>query len=188
MNTVNLGTGAGGANTNKSGKNFEQRTDVVPYLEKRNFCKHVMNKSKYGHYLMRTDDDKTTYFTQQNGFKIFVKTHYNVSVQRHPDEAFIVEYNNGTKKVFVLEKKNQNKDGSCDTKLYAGQGFKMEFQEDFGKDFAIEYGFCLCDFFKNKKYEKMMKIIGQQGVEVFFANDNDYFDKISQWLDLKVLD
>jgi len=89
LNIGNRGTGAGVANTNKSGKEFEQTTDIVPFL---------------------------------------------------------------------------------------------------GENFSVEYGFCLCDFFKQPKYKKMLKVLDRQEIRVFFASDQDYFNQILRWVGIPIED
>ena len=49
-----------------------------------------------------------------------MKYKYNISMFRCPDEAYIIEYKNGKIQVKILEKKEQNVEGSVETKLWAG--------------------------------------------------------------------
>lgn len=54
-------------------------------------------KNKYDFYLSKLYDDKIITFTMQNGFRIYMKNKYNINLFRSPDEAYIIEYNNGKK-------------------------------------------------------------------------------------------
>jgi hypothetical protein len=49
----NKGTGAGGKNTNKNGKSFENITDIETKLIENKYEKMKMDKSKYGYYLYK---------------------------------------------------------------------------------------------------------------------------------------
>ena len=188
LNIGNRGTGAGGANTNKSGKDSEQTTDIVPLLIKIGFTLTKLNTTKYGFYFSKTFYGKTFTFVTQSGLKAFVKKYNNIILCRCPDEAFIIDHGNGKYDVKVLEKKNQNTEGSVDTKLYAGQGFKMEYEDILGESFSVEYGFCLCDFFRQPKYKKMLKVLDRQEIQVFFASDQDYFNQILRWVGIPIDD
>jgi hypothetical protein len=127
-------------------------------------------------------DDKVVTFLTQSGLKTYLKKMYNVNLCRHPDEAFIIDHGNGTFELKVLEKKNQTTEGSVDTKLYAALGFQMEYEDILGDAFSVEYGFCLCNFFKQCKYERMLKVLERQKIPVFFASNEDYFDQILEWV------
>jgi len=74
-----------------------------------------------------------------------MKNKYNIELFRCPDEAYIIEYKSGRKVVKILETKNQNCEGSCDTKLWA-TSFKREYEIVLGCDFEVEYGFCVSLF------------------------------------------
>jgi len=95
---VNKGKGAGGANTNKNGKNFEDYTNNEPILIDSGYEKIVLNpKNKNDYYLLKTFEDKKIIFTKQNAFKKYMKKLYNIDMVRTPDEAYIIDYNNGKK-------------------------------------------------------------------------------------------
>ena len=50
MPLKNKGTGAGGKNTNKSGKTFEEKVSLQNNLNKYGFKKTIVNKNKFGFY------------------------------------------------------------------------------------------------------------------------------------------
>lgn len=55
---VNRGTGAGGANTNLSGKKFEEVTFNGKRLEDKGFVRReISKKSVYGYYLYKKTED-----------------------------------------------------------------------------------------------------------------------------------
>ena len=148
---VNKGTGAGGANTNYYGKKFEEKTNNEKRFLDNGYEKIILNKkSKNGYYLTKTFEDKTIIFVSQSGLKEYIKNKYNIELFRCPDEAFIIEYKSGRKVIKILEKKEQNVEGSVDTKLLAGPIFKEEYIEALEYNFEVEYAFCVSKFLQNK--------------------------------------
>ena len=111
---MNTGTGAGGKNTNIYGKKFEDKTNNENKLIDDGFIKESYSKTKYGYYLY-----KTIYFTLQNGLKLFIKSKYDIDIFRCPDEAYIIK---------ILEKKEQNVEGSVETKLWSSPSLKREYE------------------------------------------------------------
>jgi hypothetical protein len=111
---MNKGTGAGGKNTNIYGKKFEDKTNNENKLIDDGFIKESYSKTKYGYYLY-----KTIYFTLQNGLKLFIKSKYDIDIFRCPDEAYIIK---------ILEKKEQNVEGSVETKLWSSPSLKREYE------------------------------------------------------------
>jgi hypothetical protein len=185
---TNKGTGAGGANTTKQGKKFEELTQNEENLINQGFIKEKLNKTKTGYcYKKKFDDKEVLYFTQ-GGLKIYLKQKFNINLFRHPDEAYIIIYNNGKKVLKILEKKNQNVGGSVDIKLYAGNCICREYQKVVGDDFTVKYAFCVSLYFQNKfnseerKYEILKEIFDEDNIELFFGEDIDYFDKLNKWI------
>lgn len=163
---MNKGTGAGGKNTNIYGKKFEDKTNNENKLIDDGFIKESYSKTKYGYYLY-----KTIYFTLQNGLKLFIKSKYDIDIFRCPDEAYIIK---------ILEKKEQNVEGSVETKLWSSPSLKREYELILGENFKIEYSLCLSKFLSNKfksidmKYNILKKIL--------YGEDDDYFLKINDWI------
>ena len=86
-----------------------------------------------------------------------MKNKYNIDLFRCPDEAFIIEYNSGKKVIYILEKKEQNVEGSVETKLWSGPSLKREYELVLGEDFEVFYGFCVSKFLQNKLMSKNPK-------------------------------
>lgn len=128
---INKGTGAGGANTNYYGKQFEEKTN--------------------------------------------------------PDEAYIIEYTSGRKIIKILEKKEQNVEGSVETKLWSGPSLKREYELVLGPEFEVFYGFCVNKFLKNKfisnekKYTILNTILTENNISVLFGEDENYFETFDTW-------
>jgi hypothetical protein len=184
---INKGTGAGGAKTNVNGKAFENLTDNSERLINKGFVRTEMSKSKYGYYLSKEFDDKTVYYVTKSGLNTFVKKHMKSTVYREPDEAYIIKKND-TYEFKILEKKNQNTDGSVDLKLYAGIGLLKEYRQAFENNYTVSYAFCLSDYFKKKfrsdnmKYKIMQDIILENEIEIMYGKDEDYFEQLDKWV------
>jgi hypothetical protein len=187
---VNKGTGAGGSNTNYYGKKFEEKTNNEKRLIEMGYIKNSFNKKQkkaYDYYLTKTFEDKTVVFVLQNGLKMYMKNKYNIELYRHPDEAYIIEYNNGRKVIKILEKKEQNVEGSVEDKLMTGPTFKRAYEIDLGEEFEVFYGFCVNEFLKNKlvsnkkKYITLNKIFNENNIAVLFGDDENYFETFDTW-------
>ena len=114
---------------------------------------------------------------------------YNIDIFRNPDEAYIIEYKNGKKVLKILEKKNQNGEGSVETKLWAGPSLKREYEYILGNNFEVQYSYSVNDFLKqcllsNKtKYEILFNVILKENdICVFFGDDADYFVLLNKWI------
>jgi hypothetical protein len=186
---VNKGTGAGGANTNYYGKKFEDKTNNEKRLLENGYEKIILNKkSKNGYYLFKNFEDKKVTFVSQSGLKEYIKFKYSIELFRCPDEAYIIEYNTGRKVLKILEKKEQNVEGSVDTKLLAGPMFKEEYEEALEYNFDVEYAFCVSKFLQNKiisnekKYIIFNKLMKKHNISILFGDDDDYFENLDTWL------
>jgi len=193
---VNKGTGAGGANTNYHGKKFEEKTNNEQRLLEIGYTKNKFTekpktpktpKKAYDYYLSKTMEDKTIVFVLQNGLKTYMKKKYNIELFRCPDEAYIIEYNSGRKVIKILEKKEQNVDGSVETKLWAGGMLKREYEIVLGSEFEVFYGYCVSGFLKNKlvsndkKYTTLNQILNEAKISVLFGDDENYFETFDTW-------
>jgi hypothetical protein len=187
---INKGTGAGGANTNYYGKKFEDKTNNEARLLNDGYIKHSFTKKPkkaYDYYLSKTFEDKTIVFVLQNGLKMYMKNKYNLDLFRCPDEVYIIEYTSGRKVIKILEKKEQNVEGSVETKLWSGPSLKREYELVLGAEFEVFYGFCVSEFLKNKlisnekKYTILNTIFNENNIAVLFGDDDTYFEKFDIW-------
>jgi len=186
----NKGTGAGGANTNYYGKKFEEKTNNESRLLNDGFIKNsftTKTKKTYDYYLSKTFEDKTIIFVLQNGLKMYMKNKYNIDLFRCPDEAYIIEYKTGKKVIKILEKKEQNVNGSVETKLWASPSLKREYELVLGNEFDVHYCLCVSKFLQNllvsnsKKYLVLNKILSEQKIDILFGDDETYFEKFDIW-------
>jgi len=176
---LNKGTGAGGANTNKTGKPLEEKTDNLTRMLEHGF---VSQKT----WITKTFEDKTVIMVNQRSLGQYAKQKYGiVDVYRCPDEAYIFEYANNKKVIKILEKKMQNVD---ETKLFAGPSLKREYELMFGPEFEIQYGFCVSEFLQKKilsgtpKYNNLRKILEENNIPILFGNDANYFETLDSWI------
>jgi hypothetical protein len=184
----NRGTGAGGTNTNYYGKKFEEKTDNQMRFLNDGYSKNSFTKkTKKIYYLSKTFEDKTIIFVLQNGLKLYMKNKYNIEIFRYPDEAYIIEYNSGKRIIIILEKKEQNVEGSVETKLWSGPSLKREYELVLGEDFEVYYGFCVSDFLKKKlisnekKYIILNTILTENNIKVLYGDDENYFEMFDSW-------
>ena len=181
----NKGTGAGGSNTTKNGGNFEKKTDDECRLIEKGFSKIQIPKKKGKHdYFLEKDGIK---FLSQGGLKTYMKVYHNKDIIRKPDSAYLIEI--GDRKILkILEKKNQNGDGSVEDKLCGAGYILKEYKMCLGDEFEIEYAYCLSSFLqkkytsKQKKFEIMRKLHKDEGIVVLFGDDEDYFTKLDEWI------
>lgn len=144
-------------------------------------------KKIFNYYLSKTFEDKTIIFVLQNGLKIYMTNKYNIELFRYPDEAYIIEYNTGKKVIKILEKKEQNVEGSVETKLWSGPSLKREYELVLGNDFEVHYGFCVSEFLKKKlisnekKYTILNTIFNESNITVLFGDDDNYFETFDKW-------
>ena len=188
---MNKGIGAGGAKTNYNGKRFETKTNNEIRLMDNGYIKNdIMPKRKniYDYYLSKTYEDKTVIFLLQNGLKTYIKTNYDINLFRCPDEAYIIKYNDGKQIIKILEKKEQNVEGSVETKLWSGPALKREYELMLEDLFEVHYCFCVNNFLKkklistDKKYMILNQILNENEIPILFGEDSDYFDNIDNWI------
>jgi len=191
MMIINKGTGAGGNNTNYYGKMFENKTNNENNLLEQGYIKKYFKENKnniYDYYLEKIFEDKKIIFVLQFGLKKYIKNKYNIDLFRCPDEAYIIEYNNENKIIKILEKKEQNVNGSVETKLWSASSLKREYELMLGNNFKIEYYLCINDFLKNKiisnkpKYKTLNLILNENNIKILYGDDNNYLELLNNWI------
>lgn len=188
---ANKGTGAGGANTNYYGKKFEEKTNNLTRLLDDGYIENSFTKKQkkaYNYYLSKTFEDKIIIFVLQNGLKMYMKNKYNIQLFRCPDEAYIIEYNTGKKVIKILEKKEQNVNGSVETKLWASPSLKREYELVLGNEFEVHYCLCVSEFLQNllvsnsKKYLVLNEILSENKIDILFGDEHIYFTLLDNWI------
>jgi hypothetical protein len=182
----NRGTGAGGKNTNINGKNFEKKISLVPYLLSNDFQKKNLTKKNY--YLELCVGNLSMKYMQQNVFRQYMKKKYSETVIRVPDEVVIVEKEGRKPVLFVIEIKNQNVEGSVETKLWACDGLKYEYEYLYFDIFDVEYCIVVNDFLKNKfedkentKYQILRSYYEKRQIKLFYGESEKYANKICNY-------
>ena len=186
----NRGTGAGGAQTNANGKAFEEKTCHLPYL---GATKHAIpdKKGKNDVYYEKTTEKGSITYLSQGGLKSYFKWKFDVEMDRHPDEAYVIqEGENYTLR--ILEKKNQNVEGSVEDKLMTGytiaQQYLWRLKKAGKQEWSVQYAYCLSAFLAKKygsnesKWEFLREFNQAHGVEVFFGEEEDYHKKLAAWI------
>lgn len=189
---MNKGTGAGGANTNHNGLTFESKTSIEPKLNEYKYVlKNIKIKKRKGIYYEYKDDNITIIYFKKNGFKLFFEKEFNIKTYRQPDEAYLIKKDDNFI-LKILEKKNQNVEGSIEEKLKTGAFNKREYElmlnihDDL--KFNIIYTFCVSKFLQNKlesddiKYINIRKIMKEDNIDILFGDDEDYQNKLCEWI------
>lgn len=192
MSVINKGAGAGGAKTNINGLNFEEKTSIEPYLINKKYNKKILNnKNKYNYYYELIENGVTIIYFKKSGFKKYFEDIFNIkNIYREPDEAFLIIKNNSYY-VKILEKKNQNRDGSIIEKLKTGRFNIKEYELMLNTGeikFNINYTFCVNKYLENElckqteKYINFNKILKEDNINIFYGDNDDYFEKIYKWI------
>lgn len=192
---MNRGTGAGGLNTNLHGLKFERNTNVEDKLITNLYTKKRLNKNKYGYYFVKELNDKKIIYVTQSGFKDYIEKHFDISIFRKPDEAYIIiDTKKHTIKIKILEKKEQQREGSVETKLWSCLGLKREYEivfdelTDYYNDVTIEYGFCVNKFLydkinnETKKFKIFNQICLENEIDILNGDDENYYTQLDKWI------
>lgn len=180
------------ANIYRSGSQFEEKTDIKNFLISKGFIPYF----KKG--FIKKETCGTIIYLPKNEFNNYFKKKIGYNPTRIPDESFMIIEEGKIKTVIILEKKNQNVEGSVELKLWAAEFIKNEYTRDAienGFEILFEYSFCLCDFlfkkfifeengeyknFKNKQkqYFLLKKMFNEKDINIFNGDSNKYFDEL----------
>lgn len=194
----NRGIGAGGSNTIFFGKKFENDTNIEDNLRASGFIKKRMNKSKYGYYLKRKINNIEIIYLTQSGLKTYFKLKHNINLYRNPDEVYLIKTDDKYI-VKILEKKEQHREGSVETKLWAGPTLKREYEimlngmtskkeKHIQPNFIVEYAYCINNFLSRKfnsnnlKYNILKYILKENNITILHGDRKNYYDKLKKWI------
>jgi hypothetical protein len=178
---------AGGKMTTKNGMSFEKLTNNEHHLIRDGYKKTIINRTKHGYYYSKKYKDLEIIYFIQNGFKLYMKTTYNIEILRRPDEAYMIKYDDKIT-IKILEKKVQSVEGTVELKLWSSYMIREEYKISIGDKFNIEYGFCLNHFFKQKlesdinKYKILKQMLDKHNIPVLYGQDVDYYEKLTMWI------
>lgn len=182
----NKGTGAGGANTNKNGLSFEERTDLKQHYK--------IIETHENHETIKFPGCDTEYsHTTKTSFLKYMKPKTTVDLSKdvskahgckQPDECFIDEKE---KIIFIIEKKFQQVNGSVCEKIQTS-GFKRWHFKKIFPGYTIIYSYCLSDWFKdNCKSE--IEYLNLIKTPVFWGDSETYKKNIIIFItDMKISD
>lgn len=177
---INKGTGAGGANTNKNGLSYEEKTNLETLYSE--CTENKKNKSKiikfigYENELINANKSMLHKYMENLGEK-------DTSLQsaagcKEPDEAYI---DLARKYIFVIEKKFQQTPGSVDEKIQTA-AFKKYHYSNLFPNFKIHYIYCLSDWFKRDEYKSVLEYLSNINIPIFWGNDEEYKKNIINFM------
>ena len=88
----------------------------------------------------------------------------------------------------ILEKKEQNVEGSVETKLWSCPSLKREYEICVNFNFEISYALSVSIFLKikfisnDKKYIILNQILNESNIPVLFGNNENYFEMLDNWI------
>jgi hypothetical protein len=177
VNLKNKGTGAGGANTNKNGLQYEKKSDLSSLFTV------IQSVKQYSEVTFNTDKDLTPFiYLKKKQFLKYLSSVIDKSIPiahgcKEPDECYI---NEKTKTIFIIEKKYQQTTGSVCEKLQSAPVKKKHLLELF-PTYNTVYIFCLSSWFKeNCKLE--LSVLEEHGIPVFWGDSLTYKQDIIDYI------
>ena len=173
----NRGTGAGGANTNVNGLEFERNIDLRKNYEIIS-TENGINKISF--------TGTTQKFIEVHKAKLqnYMKKNKEMNLKidiahgcKHPDEAYI---DTNKKLLIIIEKKFQQGSGSVCEKLQTAL-FKRDHFGNLFPNYKIEYVYCLSNWFiQNCKAE--IEFLHKNNFPVFFGKTNKNINEIINFM------
>jgi hypothetical protein len=146
--------------------------------------------SKYGLSSGKLFYDKEILLLKQNDFKRYFKQ-YNIC--RKPDEAYVVKYTDTTIKrdLFIIEKKNQNVNGSVSDKLLTGPAFIEYYTQILENEYNIFFIYTVSKFLQdrlnsdNQQFKFIKSYCIRHNIKFLYGDEPDYFETLNKLLDIK---
>ena len=164
----------GGAKTNLNGLKFEAETSLLKVFSANpQFSFKVLQKTNFVQNIY-LDEELIGYYTEKHDFYKYLEwkgVHWNgINSKKYlPDSVFI---NEKKKKIFVVEKKFQEVEGSVDEKLQTCHFKKKVYQKLISKivgNYSLEYYYLLNSFFEKNKYDDVKAYIQSVGCKYFIG-------------------
>ena len=165
--------GIGGSNT-QTGLKFELKTDLGESFKKQKgyiVIDSKLKKGKSDFYDLYFDNNLVGNIMQKHSLYRFLekeKLEWKnlISKQILPDDSVYVIKD---KKIFIIEKKFQQRTGSVDEKLQTCDFKKKQYEKIFKLlDIKVEYIYILNDWFKKPQYKDSLDYIKNVGCDYFF--------------------
>jgi len=171
QSSKNKGTGAGGANTNKTGLFYENTTSLMDMYTVLSECTSE-KKTSTVQYIKFNNYTQTYVYASKNDFIKYMdpdKKNEYAHGCKSPDECYIDETN---KKIFIIEKKYQAVSGSVCEKIQSGPFKQWHFTRIF-PEYRIIYMYCLNDWFKTHcKVE--LEYLKEHSIPIFWGDSSSY--------------
>lgn len=181
MNKKNMGTGAGGKQTNIHGLDFEQKTYLGDWIQDSGFTLEQFSGNNTRTQLFKVYKDKKliAYYGRQGQIYTLLKFLYpdkmsneyikTVLSKRIFPDAFI--FNIKHKELVIFEKKWQQSSGSVDEKLQTAP-YKLQMFEKLTRNIKlkIKYQYILSKWFANPEY---------RNIKEYYQNNN----KVELWVE-----
>lgn len=155
--------GKAGINT-KTGLKFEGKTDLATFLDKQKGYEVKDEHVYYNGKLVARVFKKYRFYNFLEEYGI----EWNKIIRRQllPDDCIFVIIEN---KLFIIECKFQQVEGSVDEKLQTCDFKKKQYQKLLAKaNIDVEYVYLLSEWFKNEKYQDVLDYIHSVGCYYYF--------------------
>ena len=155
--------GKAGINT-KTGLKFEGKTDLATFLDKQKGYAVKDENVYYNDKLVARVFKKYRFYNFLEEYGI----EWNKIIRRQllPDDCIFVIIEN---KLFIIECKFQQVEGSVDEKLQTCDFKKKQYQKLLAKaNIEVEYVYLLSEWFKNEKYQDVLDYIHSVGCYYYF--------------------
>jgi len=173
----NQGTGAGGANTNKSGLKYEDSTDIsTEYITNINskVFKEIQFNSSNKKFISGKKSALFKYMKKNKKMNLDILPAHGC---KKPDQWFI---NEEDERLFIIETKFQKKSGSVCEKIQTPHFKVWQYGRQF-PSYDIVYIYCLSDWFKeNCKAE--LEYLEHEHIPVFWGSDDGYKSKLVEFM------
>jgi len=157
--------GKGGANTNKTGLEFEYKTKLEDALRGAEF--------RVEDFMVYQQESKVAELAGKNRLYKYLESNFDgwenpLSAKLWPDEALIIDK---TGRLNIIEKKWQQVAGTVDEKLQTC-GFKIRQYSRLieGTGLDLKYIYLLNDWFAHPRYDDVRKYIIDTGASYHFYN------------------
>jgi hypothetical protein len=172
----NKGNGAGGANTNINGLQFEKNTSLKNYtieIRQDNYFQVVKFPGCSKEFISLSKSNLRKYMTFHDEKSDALEAHGT----KLPDQCYVDE---SKKNLFVIEDKFQKVHGSVVEKIQGTQ-FKINNYKKQYPNYNIRYIFCFSDWFKtNIPAEK--EHLDEINVPYFWGEDEDFHQKLIDYI------
>lgn len=163
----NRGTGAGGANTNKNGKAFENTCVLESEWENNSQDANGLQTIRF------KESNKYLIYAPQGKFKKQMSPYLNKEIEkghgcRHPDQPYIDE---DRKIIHIIEEKFQNCGGSVCEKIQ-GAPFKIQNYLEQYPGWKVNYMFILSPFYQ-RECKAELKYLDKNSIPYFIFDNND---------------